>query len=176
VQQLFSSGQPYLPCNEFFDILRLFCQLIRTAMIQEASTSLKFTMVGRLAPGGSCEVWKVKDKATGMHFALKITGQLSAALFTQEVKILQKLKHSNVIEMFDSYHDPKQSTYNIVTALCAGSELLAHINARFADRRSFTNKEAADFARQLLEAIAYCHSVGVAHRDLKFVRAPTRAS
>lgn len=35
------------------------------------------------------------------------------------------------------------------------------------DRETFSEKEAADTIRPIIDAINYCHSLGIIHRDIK---------
>ena len=38
---------------------------------------------------------------------------------------------------------------------------------RIVDKGSYTEKDASDLVRQILEAVGYLHSIDVCHRDLK---------
>ena len=53
----------------------------------------------------------------------------------------------------------------IFTLLCrvTGGELFD----RIVDKGSYTEKDASDLVRQILEAVGYLHSIDVCHRDLK---------
>lgn len=51
----------------------------------------------------------------------------------------------------------------IVTELVAGGELFDRIVAK----TQYTEKEARDLVRTLLETMAYMHEAGIVHRDLK---------
>ena len=51
----------------------------------------------------------------------------------------------------------------IVTELVAGGELFDRIVAK----TQYTEKEARDLVRTLLETMAYMHDAGIVHRDLK---------
>jgi len=51
----------------------------------------------------------------------------------------------------------------LVTEFCSGVELFETIQKKI----RFSEYEAAQIIRQVLQAISYCHSLGVVHRDLK---------
>ncbi len=57
----------------------------------------------------------------------------------------------------------------LVMELMMGGELFA----RIVEKESYSEKEAADVIRPVVDSVKYCHSMGIAHRDLKvgaFVR------
>ncbi|KDO21169.1 CAMK/CAMK1 protein kinase [Saprolegnia parasitica CBS 223.65] len=103
-------------------------------------------------PGKLCAV-KIFKKET-------LSAQDDADILS-EVRILRKLNHRNVLRLVDFYSEPKY--YYLVTEYVEGGELFE----RIALMEYYSEKEARDLVKTLLEAIAYCHSVGVVHRDLK---------
>lgn len=78
-----------------------------------------------------------------------------------EIKVLRKLRHSNIVQLYDTY-DEKQYMY-LVMELVTGGELFD----RIVEKGSFTERDASVLMRQVLEAVAFMHENGVVHRDLK---------
>ena len=81
--------------------------------------------------------------------------------FEAELSILRKLDHPNILKIFEVFED--KVNYFLVTEFCTGIELFDAIQ----NKVRFSEYEAAQILRQVLGAIAYCHSLGVVHRDLK---------
>ncbi|XP_069192329.1 calcium/calmodulin-dependent protein kinase type 1 isoform X1 [Procambarus clarkii] len=78
-----------------------------------------------------------------------------------EIKVLRRLQHPNIVQLLDTYED-SEHVYLIIE-LVTGGELFD----RIVEKGSYTEKDAADLIRQVLEAVDYMHDQGVVHRDLK---------
>lgn len=81
--------------------------------------------------------------------------------FQDEIAILSKLDHPNILKLYEVYSDEKR--YYIVTELCKGGELFDEI----LKKGVFTEKEAANIIQQILQAVSYFHDLNVVHRDIK---------
>uniref|UniRef100_U5EY85 Calcium/calmodulin-dependent protein kinase type 1 n=1 Tax=Corethrella appendiculata TaxID=1370023 RepID=U5EY85_9DIPT len=73
----------------------------------------------------------------------------------------QSLRHPNIVQLLETYED-KSKVY-LVMELVTGGELFD----RIVEKGSYTEKDASDLIRQVLEAVDYMHEQGVVHRDLK---------
>jgi len=82
-------------------------------------------------------------------------------LLTREINIMQKLRHKSIIQLIDIFETPNDLF--LVLELVYGGELLDQI----LERGSYSESDAANLIRQVLEGIAYMHRHGVVHRDLK---------
>ncbi|XP_073990438.1 calcium/calmodulin-dependent protein kinase I isoform X3 [Rhodnius prolixus] len=78
-----------------------------------------------------------------------------------EIKVLRRLTHPNIVQLLETFED-KQKVY-LIMELVTGGELFD----RIVEKGSYTEKDASDLIRQVLEAVNYMHEQGVVHRDLK---------
>jgi calcium/calmodulin-dependent protein kinase I len=78
-----------------------------------------------------------------------------------EVEILSQLDHPNAIKLIEVYDE--ENYMFLVMELLAGGELFD----RIVEKESYNEKEASDTIRPVVDAIRYCHSIGLIHRDLK---------
>jgi calcium-dependent protein kinase len=81
--------------------------------------------------------------------------------FMQEVEIMKKLDHPNVLKLYE-YFIEDDDVY-LVTEICKGGELFD----RIVEKEFYPEPEAAQIFEQILRAVNYIHSQGIAHRDIK---------
>ena len=79
----------------------------------------------------------------------------------KEIKILQRLKHKNIIQLYEIMETNK-SLY-IVMEYCEGKELFEYI----VKRKSLTEREACRYFQQIINGVEYLHLSNITHRDLK---------
>eukprot|EP00344_Euplotes_crassus_P008779 CAMPEP_0196995390 /NCGR_PEP_ID=MMETSP1380-20130617/1517_1 /TAXON_ID=5936 /ORGANISM="Euplotes crassus, Strain CT5" /LENGTH=173 /DNA_ID=CAMNT_0042411047 /DNA_START=12 /DNA_END=533 /DNA_ORIENTATION=- len=106
------------------------------------------------------------SKDTGEEVAIKIIDRKGLAeddevALKTEVQILQGIDHPNVVKMIEVF-DEEDFLY-IVLELMTGGELFD----RIVEKESYSEMEAADTIRPIVDAIRYCHENNIIHRDLK---------
>ena len=79
----------------------------------------------------------------------------------REIKILSMLDHPNIIKTYKISETPKK--YFIIMEYCEGGELFDYI----VEKERLEESESSIFFYQLINALDYIHSKGIAHRDLK---------
>ncbi|KAJ3407474.1 hypothetical protein HDU80_008658 [Chytriomyces hyalinus] len=120
-----------------------------------------------IGEGSFATVHLVERKADNVQFAAKFIGKFRRKKRVDEkkqmaeVSILTKVRHRNLIGLVDFFETDEHLI--LVMDLATGGELFTQIE----ERGSFTEKDAAEIMRQLLEAVDYLHALGIAHRDLK---------
>lgn len=122
-----------------------------------------YSVVSIVGEGRSGAVFIVQHKRTEKYYACKILtkGDHDAEVLKGEIQTLRTLDHPNIVRLFETHEDGE--TVFLLMELCHGGDLFDKI----ADEQTLTEPIARIFARQMLSALAYCHSNGVVHRDIK---------
>ncbi|KAK7337956.1 hypothetical protein VNO77_18550 [Canavalia gladiata] len=90
-----------------------------------------------------------------------LTDSTDRRCLEMESKVMTFLSpHPNILQIFDAFEDADFSS--IVIELCQPFTLFD----RIADG-PLPEPHAASLIKQLLEAVAHCHTLGIAHRDIK---------
>jgi serine/threonine protein kinase len=121
-----------------------------------------------LGAGAFSVVKLAEDKNTGEKVAIKCVDRKKLApedhaMLRREVQILSSLDHPNVIK-FKEYAENVSHCY-LVTEPLMGGELFDRIISM--PEGHFSEKVAASFFQPLMSALAYLHSLHIAHLDLK---------
>ncbi|CAD5115598.1 DgyrCDS4558 [Dimorphilus gyrociliatus] len=121
-----------------------------------------------LGTGAFSEVHLVEEKTenpNGKQAAVKVIDKKGIRgkeeSLENEIQVLRRLKHPNIVQLFDVYEDAKR--VYLVMELVTGGELFD----RIVEKGSYTEKDASNLIRQVLEAVDFMHSMGIVHRDLK---------
>ncbi|ESO00521.1 hypothetical protein HELRODRAFT_93050, partial [Helobdella robusta] len=75
--------------------------------------------------------------------------------------ILKQVRHPHIVSMHGLY-ESKDAVY-IVTDLAGGGELFQQL----LKKGNYTEKDAANLIRQMLEGLSYLHKCDIVHRDMK---------
>lgn len=115
-------------------------------------------------------VRKCMDRKTGEWYAIKSIRKSKVhkiEVLKREIEILKDVQHPNIIRLIEVHEDSKY--LHLITELCTGGELFDRIIAKTQSPEGhFSEVDAADLVRCILDAIAYCHDEKqIVHRDLK---------
>jgi len=78
-----------------------------------------------------------------------------------EIDILTHVDHPNIVKLYQVFED--SDSYSLVMELMTGGELFDTI----LEKEHFSEREAADTVRPIIDAINYCHNLNIIHRDIK---------
>ncbi|KAI4097994.1 MAG: hypothetical protein L6R37_006743 [Teloschistes peruensis] len=119
---------------------------------------------GRTLGAGTYGIVREAECA-GEKYAIKIILKKNVKgnekMVYDEMVLLQRMKHPHIVRFHDWFES--KDKYYIVTQLATGGELFD----RICEYGKFTEKDASQTIRQVLEAVDYLHYNNVVHRDLK---------
>ncbi|XP_029985842.1 caM kinase-like vesicle-associated protein [Sphaeramia orbicularis] len=112
-----------------------------------------------------CEIFRAKDKTTMKMYTckkfLKKDGRKVRKAAKNEILILKMVKHPNILQLVDVFETKKE--YFLFLELATGREVFDWI----LDQGYYSERDTSNVVRQVLEAVAYLHSLHIVHRNLK---------
>ncbi|CAN6208320.1 unnamed protein product [Urochloa humidicola] len=124
-----------------------------------------YHVIDLVGEGSFGKVYKGRRKYTRQTVAMKFIlkhGKTDKDIHNlrQEIEILRKLKHENIIEMIDAFETPQE--FCVVTEFAQG-ELFEVLE----DDKCLPEEQVQAIAKQLVKALYYLHSNRIIHRDMK---------
>ena len=148
--------------------MTFICEECREELKRQPQPVPGYEMIKMLGRGGMGCVMLARSEKTGQAVAIKtllpevaVTDQ-AVRRFMREIAVAASLDHPNIVRYLES------GTHNgavyLVTEFVEGSDA-----ARLADSQGgrLPYREAIDVITQSLDALAYAHSKGYIHRDIK---------
>ncbi|KAF3631720.1 calcium-dependent protein kinase isoform X1 [Capsicum chacoense] len=127
-----------------------------------------YTLGRELGRGQYGVIYLCTENSTRQHYACKsvlkrkLVCRKDREDIKREIQIMQHLSgQSNIVEFKGAYED--NYSVHLLMELCAGGELFDRIIAK----GYYSEKDAADIIRQIVNVVYICHFMGVMHRDLK---------
>ena len=125
----------------------------------------KYDVIGVVGEGAYGIVYKCKNKETGKYVAIKkfkeTEDELVQKTMKRELKMLQQLKHPNIVEFQESF--THKGNLFLVFEYCERN--LLEVLEESPD--GLSPKLIKSFVFQMCKAIAYMHKNNMIHRDIK---------
>ena len=127
----------------------------------------KYEIIQEMGRGAFSTVYKIKSKSDNNIYCLKKINIKKTPDRKNEINILSKLNHPNLVKYITSYED-EEGIY-IIMEFCIYGDLysLLHIVKK---KKVYVNEEIIwDIAYQCLLGLEYLHSNQIIHRDIKLL-------
>lgn len=128
----------------------------------------RYQIISKIGSGGMAQVYEAKDLYLNRNVAVKIINletnkidDLSKERFLQEINAVSRIRHPNVILVYDIFVD--QQNWCLVLELLKGKTLKTYL----ADIGVLSVVETLNIFQKILLGVSACHQVGIIHRDLK---------
>ncbi|OQR87075.1 calcium/calmodulin-dependent protein kinase [Achlya hypogyna] len=141
--------------------------LIAASSVFEPGFAKDHYELGRVIGRGSYSIVRIAiEKTTRIKYAAKCIRRANLSLddvhaLLVEVSVLKQMNHRNIIKLHQVFAEPE--FFVLVTEFVEGGELFD----RIVEKTCYTEREARDVVKSLLEVTAYCHAANIVHRDLK---------
>jgi serine/threonine protein kinase len=127
----------------------------------------RYRVLGRIGQGGVAEVFKARDRHLGREVAVKVfrsdvDAGVGAERHDVELQALARLSHPNLVTLFDAAVGEGVEPEFLVMELVDGVTL-----ARALVDGPLEEEQVRELGVQVASALAYVHSAGVVHRDVK---------
>ena len=125
-----------------------------------------YKIEGTIGKGSFAIVKRAKNRATQERFAVKIMSKKKMTKedlinMENEIEIFKQVDHPNIVKLIDVFED--EGHWCLVMEYMEGGELFDQI----LQKEHFSEAEAREATKSIIDAIAYCHTKGICHRDIK---------
>jgi serine/threonine protein kinase len=130
----------------------------------------RYELLERIAQGGMGEVYRGRDRQTGVEVAVKrlrtgsgVDDAELLARFSREAEILRRLDHPNIVQMLAIVPGGGDEQHSIVMEYVPGGSLRREL----VRHTVLPQVEALLLTLEVAEALAQAHRLAVIHRDVK---------
>jgi serine/threonine protein kinase len=127
----------------------------------------RWEVVDSISAGGQGEIFRVRDKSgelPGMWAVKRLKRKDRVGRFAQEVAVLRRLQHENIIRLVDAqvHQDGSDERSFLVMPIAEHGDLEARL-AIYAGQLD----SVIEVGKQIASALNHAHSAGIVHRDVK---------
>ncbi|MBE0690360.1 MAG: serine/threonine protein kinase, partial [Anaerolineae bacterium] len=133
----------------------------------------KYEIIERLGRGGMAEVYKAYQTNLDRFVAIKILHSFLAddpefkTRFEKEARNIAKLKHANIVQVYDFENDADNESYYMVMELVDGPTLKEVLTLLIENEQMMAIEEVVRIIRESASALSYAHNLNMIHRDVK---------
>lgn len=136
----------------------------------------RYVLEAKLGEGGMGVVFRAKQLSTKRDVALKVmkldkVDDTSIERFQQEIDIISKLSHPNIVRVFDTGRVPNKDMVFVVMELIEGVSVNEVLWYKHAEEEYYKCRMlvglALEIAYQVCGALTEPHQQGIIHRDIK---------
>lgn len=129
----------------------------------------RYQIINKIGSGGMAKVYEANDLYLNRNVAVKIINldttnkidNLSKERFLQEIKAVSRIRHPNVILVYDIFID--NENWCLVLELLKGKTLKEYLT----NIGVLSVNETLNIFQKILAGVNACHQAGIVHRDLK---------
>lgn len=128
----------------------------------------RYEVIERVGDGGMASVYRGTDMVLRRDVAIKVmhphlaSRQDARARFTREAQNIARLKHPNIVDVYDFSVGSEEESY-LVTEFVHGETLTSFVSAH----GPFLPQAAALVCHAMAGAMSHAHTAGLIHRDIK---------
>lgn len=138
------------------------------------NVDVRYLALGSAGTGAMKQVTRTEDRTTGRHIAratlIDHQDDRSVEMFLREARITAHLQHPNIVPVYDIGLDEKERPYftmKLITGHSLGKILKELRNGDQYYIEEYSLNRLVDIFLKVCDALAYAHSEGVIHLDLK---------
>lgn len=134
----------------------------------ETAITARYDIINRIGAGSMGTVYQVTDRTDSRLHALKVVRKVDVSdpvnklSMRRETAALTRFKHPNIVRFHHAYEDARY--FFLATEYCSQGDLTALLRRTSV---GVPEDQALSIMRQVFSALAYLHSHGVSHRDVK---------
>lgn len=133
----------------------------------------KYEVIDRIGRGGMAEVYRGYHAALDRYVAIKLLHPFLAddpefkERFEREARNVARLKHPNIVQVYDFEYDAEGESYYMVMEYINGPTLKDRLFDLSLSGDRLPLGEALRIVKAAAQALAYAHERGMIHRDVK---------